>query len=272
VGGFFPPEGSRSAPASTTFRNDLYVAWRGFDDHLNIEDVNTGHKTTLPETTSAAPALAVFKGRLVVAWTGTDPEHHLNVESSTDGMNFGNKGTLAYCTFASDGPALAAYNGSDAPAGGDLEIAWTGTDTNLNDASSTDGKNFGVAHTFGIYFRATSQYGPALATYNGHLNVAWTGTDNRVNFMDLFNGAKDTTNAISHNAPSLATAPNGDLCLALTWADNQQLLLLDTVTGFYHAITEYSPYGPSLAYDSAGTRYIAWTGIDYNGSLNYEIV
>src|SRR5262249_10483762 len=117
VGGAFP-ETSFSAPAITWFRNELYIAWRGTDDRVNIEDVSTGHKTTLSETTSAAPALAVYNRRLVLAWTGTDAQHHLNVLSSTDGVHWGNKGTLAQTTFASDGPALTAY-------GRFLVLAWT---------------------------------------------------------------------------------------------------------------------------------------------------
>jgi hypothetical protein len=66
VGGAFP-ETSFSAPAITSFRNNLYVAWRGTDDRVNIENLVTGHKITLSETTSAAPALVVYNGRLVRA-------------------------------------------------------------------------------------------------------------------------------------------------------------------------------------------------------------
>jgi hypothetical protein len=271
-------ETSFSAPAITEFRTDLYMAWRGTDDHLNIEDLYTGHKTTLPDTTSAAPALATFNGRLVVAWTGTDAQHRLNVESSTDGKNFGNKGTLAQTTFASDGPALTAYRHF-------LVIAWTGTDTKLNDSLSTDARNFGAANTFGNYYGATSRYGPALATFHGDLNVAWTGTDNRLNILDLTTGnGSIVANDYSQNAPSLATAPNGDLYLAwtgtrgqaLTGTNNQQLQYIDTVTQFGNYINQYSPYGPSLAYMLNGTRYFAWTGTDgfgpFGGDLNYDVV
>jgi hypothetical protein len=265
VGGWPFPESSSSAPAITTYRNNLYVAWRGFDDHVNIEDVNTGHKITLPETTWAAPALATYKGRLVLAWTGTDAQHHLNVLSTTDGVYWGDKGTLAQTTFASDGPALAAYRGS-------LMIAWTGTDTQLNDAFSNDAMNFSDAIPLGHSYGATSRYAPALAVFHGDLNIAWTGTDNRLNWKDLVTARGVTIGETSHNAPSLATAPNGDLYLAWT-ADNQQIHVYDTVNNNEFAVGDaYSPYGPSLSYDGAGRRWLAWAGTDHNGSVNYEVV
>ncbi|MGZ3493054.1 MAG: hypothetical protein ACXU9S_16415, partial [Gemmatimonadaceae bacterium] len=74
---------------------------------------------TLPEKSSFAPAMAAFDGKLYIAWTGTDPAHHVNVESSSNGLTFGIKVTLSDTSDA--GPALAV-------SGGSLDIAWTGTD------------------------------------------------------------------------------------------------------------------------------------------------
>jgi hypothetical protein len=152
-------------------------------------------------------------------------------------------------------------------------IAWTGTDTQLNDAFSNDAMNFSNAIPLGHSYGATSRYAPALAVYNGHLNIAWTGTDNRLNWKDLVTARGFTIDVTSHNAPSLATAPNGDLYLAWTAADNQQVHVYDTVNHSEFPVGDaYSPYGPSLAYTVAGTRYVAWTGTDHNGSVNYEVV
>jgi hypothetical protein len=61
------PETSYSGPAIITFQDQLtynwapYIAWEGRDSqyHLNIENLYTGVKVTLPETTIASPALAV---------------------------------------------------------------------------------------------------------------------------------------------------------------------------------------------------------------------
>jgi hypothetical protein len=263
-------ETSTSAPAIATFRNQLYIAWRGVNDNqLSIENLATHSKTVLPDTTSAAPALAAFGGRLVLAWTGTDPQSHLNVISSTDGVHWGNRSTLPQTTFYADGPALTAYRRF-------LVIAWTGTDTNLNDAFSTDGKNFGTAATFGQFYGATSRYGPALTTLNGDLVVAWTGTDGQLNDLDLTTSRKTILSAggrfpHSGNAPSLASNGN-QLYLAWTGTDNQ-LNVLDATTGVAVPPTNESSYfGPSLAFGPGGTRYLAWTGTDSFGFLNYKVV
>jgi hypothetical protein len=188
--------------------------------------------------------------------------------SSTDGVNWGNKGTPAQTTFASDGPALVADRGS-------LVIGWTGTDTKLNDAFSADGQHFGAANTFGAYDNATSQYAPALAVGgNGDLIVAWTGTDNRVNWKDLETGAGYVLpTSYSHNAPSLAGV--GDVFLAWTGKDDNQIMIHDISTLHTHPTNEYSYNGPSLTFDRTGTRFIAWTGTDgfgpFAGSLNWEV-
>jgi hypothetical protein len=269
-------ETSYSAPAITTFNQHLYIAWRGTDDRVNIEDLITQVKTTLNETTSATPALAVYRGRLVVSWTGTDSAHHLNVESSSNGKDFDitTRNTLSQTTPASDGPALTVSHGL-------LDIAWTGTDPQhkVNFALSTDGKNFGSANQIRGAF---SPYGPALATgSNGDFYVAWTGTDGRLNVVDGLTGVSPFGGPIpvtSNNAPSLAA--NGDLYIAWTDTDifnGPQLHVGDVNKKQSRAIGEYSIGGPSLAFASDGTRYIAWTGTDgepplFGGSLNYEAV
>jgi hypothetical protein len=275
VGGF-PGESTPSAPAIATFRNQLYIAWRGTDNRLNIENLATGSKTTLPDvdTTSAAPALTPFGGRLVLAYTGTDAGHHLNVLSTTDGVHWGDKGILGQTTFASDGPALTAY-------GRFLVIAWTGTDTRLNDAYSVDSMNFGPANTFGAYYGATSQYGPALITLNGDLYVAWTGTDTRLNYLDLRTSQKTILRAggqfpHSNNAPSLASDGN-QLYLAWTGMDQtgrqDQVNVVDATTGVQVQPTFESSYdGPSLTFGPGNTRYIAWSGTDAFTLVNYEVV
>ena len=68
------------------------------------------------------------------------------------------------------GPALASF-------GGDLDIAWTGTDGRLNVESSSDGTTFGNQ----VILNQTSNAGPALASFGGDLDIAWTGTDGRLN-------------------------------------------------------------------------------------------
>jgi hypothetical protein len=265
-------ETSFSAPAVTTFNYALYMAWRRTDNRVNIENLATQAHTTLVDTTSADPALATFNGRLVVAWTGTDGQHHLNVQSSSDGTHFDvtTRNTLPQTTFASDGPSLAAYRGF-------LVIAWTGTDQNLNDAYSRDGKNFGSAITFGSYDHATSQYAPALTNYGNELFVAWTGTNSRLNLFDLTETffVKKDANEFSHNAPSLTSNGSGSALFLAYTGTNSQLYINDVTTGTTATVGQSSPYGPSLAFGNGGTRRIAWTGTDgfgpFGGDLNYEV-
>jgi hypothetical protein len=245
-----------------------------YNNFLNIEDLSTGHKITFTnETTSAAPALAVdpFSGRLVVAWTGTDAQHHLNVGSSFDGVNWGNKSTLPQTTPAADGPALARYNFAFNDPGRGLAIGWTGTDNQLNVAYShndpTD-RAFGPAHPLGI----TSPYGPALAEgASGDLDLAFTKPSTQVEVLDLaIQVGINFSNATTKSAPSLVGAGTS---LVVAWTGTDGRLNVGNV-GTQHAqtINETSPYGPSLAVDPAGALDIAWTGTDAQRHLNETAV
>jgi hypothetical protein len=56
-------------------------------------------KITLPETSIDGPALSSVyvpngTSESVLGWTGTDAGHHLNVETSGDGLHFSGKRTL----------------------------------------------------------------------------------------------------------------------------------------------------------------------------------
>ena len=77
--------------------NDIYVAWRGTDNRLNVAHFNASspthlaNKVTLSEFSFSSPSLAVFNGRLYLSWQGTDGR--LNVISSADGTTFNTKVT-----------------------------------------------------------------------------------------------------------------------------------------------------------------------------------
>jgi hypothetical protein len=85
-------------------------------------------KVTLPETSVDGPALSsVFFAHLgsesALGWTGTDAGHHLNVETSLDGVTFANKRTLSETSPFRPDIGLSAPNSP-------VTVAWTGTDTN----------------------------------------------------------------------------------------------------------------------------------------------
>ena len=152
------PESSIDGPALTAFDGRLYIAWTGTNHQLNVESssngVNFGNKVTLPESSYAAPALTEFQERsggtdLEIAWIGVDKDHHLNLESSSNGVNFGNKVTLPETSIAAalstfkPGPALTSL-------GGRLYIAWKGTDKHLNTEWSSNGVDFGQKVTYAV--------------------------------------------------------------------------------------------------------------------------
>jgi hypothetical protein len=78
------------------------------------------------QCSAGTPVLANFQSRLYLAWTGCDAQHHLNIESSTDGFNWVNKITLTNTAMDGTGPALVPYNNH-------LYIDWAGTDGNKSE-------------------------------------------------------------------------------------------------------------------------------------------
>jgi hypothetical protein len=274
----FLPETSGAAPAIITFRDQVtntwapYIAWRGTDSqhHLNIENLSTGAKNTLPETTTAAPALAVYKGRLFLAWTGTDPQSHLNIESSADGLHFSYKTVLGQTANGSDGPVLAVH-------GTALAIAWTGTDLRLNYAYTFDivGRYWGPAHTlpYQSFFR------PSLNTFNGDFRILWTDFNNHTRYYSITYQMllSRPVGFLSLDAPSEATddgfsgAPH--LGLARTSQLTRNVYVISDELGQYPINVGKSPYGPSLAVDYLPDNnhfFVAWTGLD--GHLYYDVL
>ena len=62
--------------------------------HGAVPAATVNNEQTLPDTSIDGPALDSTGNETVLAWTGTDPLHHLNVETSTDGLHYGNKRRL----------------------------------------------------------------------------------------------------------------------------------------------------------------------------------
>src|SRR2546428_13694004 len=51
-------------------------------------------KIIIGERSEHSPSLAFFNGTFYIAWTGTDDQHHVNVMSSADGVNWGGERTF----------------------------------------------------------------------------------------------------------------------------------------------------------------------------------
>jgi len=125
---------SYGSPALTVFNNQLYLAWTGIDRMLNVMRSTGGapfqNKVMLRESSIGVPALTIWTGtdgltRLWLAWTGTDsPTYSINLMSSLDGQNFGNK---IFRESSLYGPAL--LGGSPGAYISRLYLAWTGKDS-----------------------------------------------------------------------------------------------------------------------------------------------
>jgi hypothetical protein len=269
------PETSGAAPAIITFRDHVtntympYIAWTGTDSqhHLNIENLSTKAKVTLPQTSSAAPALAVYKGRLFIAWTGTDPQHHLNIMSSADGLHFSYRTVLGQTTHALDGPVLAVHVNA-------LAIAWTGIDLRLNYAYTFDivGRYWGPANTlpYQSFFR------PALDTFNGDFVISWTDFNNHYGSYSItYQKLLSNPYVLNLDAPSEATDDGftgvSYLGIARTSLTTRNVSVYSDELGLIYV--GKSPYGPSLAVDYLPDNhhfFVAWTGLD--GHLYYDVL
>jgi hypothetical protein len=237
-------------------------------------------KITLPETSIDGPALSSVyvpngTSESVLAWTGTDASHHLNVETSGDGLHFSGKRTLAETSLYRPDVALAA------PAGA-VAVAWTGTNTghSLNVLYDIYGHQRKLT-----LWNESSISAPALLIGPGFY-LAWTGTDanHSLNLMPiqvtdsgLTPGKKVTLSHFSSNAgPHLARV--GATTFALSWTSQGSQLFVatgtDAPTLSVSSLPELSAFAPQTewlgrAYAS-GRQWIGWTGTDAAHHLNLQ--
>jgi hypothetical protein len=221
--------------------------------------------TTLSDTSRTAPAIAQFNGKTYLAYVGVG-NGLLNVESSSDGVHFGNKVILPELSINNlTSPALAVFNGR-------LSIAWTGGGNQLNIESSSDGVHFGNKATLA----ETSVAAPSLAAFNGRLYVGWTGLDGRLNLISTPDGTDFGSQVIlnqhSRLAPSLA-AYRGQLWIAFTGNDaGHHLNVISSSDGVHFPTaavetSQTSLAAPTLTVEQPATAgkparlVLAWTGI-----------
>ena len=285
---------SEHSPAAAMFHDQLYLAWTGEGDHnLNViastDGQNFANRVTLDgsrpgapnETSEGSPALAVFNDRLYLAWTG-EGDHNLNIISTNNGQDFGNKVTLDGSRpgvpneTSEESPALAVFNNR-------LYLAWTGQGGhNLNIISSDNGQDFANPVTFdGSRPGApneTSEGSPALAVFHDRLYVGWIGEgDHNPNMMSSDNG-QDFANPValdgsrpgvpnetSEGSPAL-TADQDSLYIAWPGQGGGQLNTLPTPDGqhFGKKVTfdnDTTNQSPALAH-FANRVYLIWIGTD----------
>jgi hypothetical protein len=241
-------------------------------------------KIVLDETSINAPGFygnAQISSKTVIAWAGTDPDHHLNVMTSTDGLDYGSKVILN--DLSANRPGVVRM--SDA-AGGAVAIAWRGTD---------------AAHRLNVMFdvygsrkklilNETSFTGPAITVWKGNLLIAWAGTDTNhslkvmpIALASLTPGPVTTLWQFSASAgPNLTVfTPDGGVnSVALSWARSTSLLDVAISTdgvhftsGIGNSLPETGPSSPGmLQFHTEGgpENWIAWTGTDSLHHLNVK--
>jgi hypothetical protein len=240
------------------------------------------HKVTLPQTSIDGPALASVPtggtNESVLAWTGTDAAHHLNVETSTDGLHFGHQRILRETSSFRPDVAISSV-------GGPVSVAWTGTDANhslnvLYDVYGSSPKK--------LTLRTESSFtAPALLVGPGFF-LAWTGTDANhslnilalsVTASGLVRGQKTVLSQNSSNAgPHLARG--SATVIDLVWTSRALQLRRASATlpaGLQPGIgiPETSAFAPDIfaigPFIGAGNLlWLGWTGTDRAHHLNLE--
>jgi peptidoglycan/xylan/chitin deacetylase (PgdA/CDA1 family) len=264
--------GGGTAPASAAGQQ---VSLRTASSQVAAAAATLSQRVILPELSGDGPALTSVGSETVIAWTGTDAEHHLNVESSGDGLSYGNKRILGETSPFRPDVALASE-------GGAVAVAWTGTDSNhtLNVLYDV----YGSAKKLTLWGES-SVNAPALLIGPG-MYLAWTGTDpnHTLNVLalsvtpaEVVAGAKAILWGESSDAgPRLARG--SATVIALAWTSRSQQLRAAAAT----SPAALQP-GASLAEWSASTpaasllgpflgvgnqQWIAWTGTDAVHHLN----
>lgn len=246
-----------------------------------------GPKVILGDTSIDGPAIMTTnRPATALAWTGTDSAHHLNVMTSSDGLQYGNKHTLAETSLWR--PALGFIDSGRGAPYGTIVIAWTGTDSShtLNMAFIKM-PDFTVIRKI-TFWGETTFTAPALATINGDVNsdvyLSWAGTDaaHTVNVLHLVSGPQSGTfdkhtlwgwNSISR--PDLATdhsyggaADTSPLILSWTGV-NHHIYFAGTTDRVHWTMQPGSPlsmqtaWAPSMiGFHAPGLpdHWLAWTG------------
>ncbi|HEX2296428.1 MAG TPA: hypothetical protein VHN37_14120 [Actinomycetota bacterium] len=200
---------SPHAPSVTGESGDLFLAWTGHDDALNLLISEDGGRTwaqkhTFKEFSSAAPAVEdTPEGRLHLAWKASDGEvlsaawvdlarvGNPPVLQVNPGRPLARKSVLPDTT--DHAPALVSHRGR-------LHVAWTGEgDSNLNLAAP-------IVSTAGyakrVFATESSDAGPTVERHGRAFAMAWRGSGNlklnvamirdRALLMDDFRTGRDS--------------------------------------------------------------------------------
>lgn len=285
---------SVQGPAVAVFNGVVFMAWTGRNaDHTiylsywngsNWSSLyQLGNNTSLA---SAGPALAVYNNKLWIAWTGGG--NNINLESSTDGINFSNhiEPWAGTPHFTARGSLALASTGTS------LYIAWGGQDT-ANTVyyahTNTGGEIFGAA-TPAVYGQGTygSLYSPALGSVAGGMELATVlgpvGQPNALfgqglvapNFLGDVPGPNPSDSGpgmgsqgnnlyIAYPAESPSYAAINVATFVYSPDQGGQVIWLNTVP------TTQTCIGNPAIVSYLGHMYLAWTGTDSGHHVNWML-
>lgn len=249
-------------------------------------------KQILGETSIDGPGLtrnnigAEGQRSVVLAWTGTDALHHLNLLTSNDGASWINKRVLGETSFVR--PAVEQL---PEMAGGEVVLAWTGTDGRHTLNAIWNAYNNGNSTMKKVTFWGDMSFtAPAIAMTSDRIYMVWAGTDpnHSLNIMAL---SPRTLNVIaikrylpfsSSARPSIAFGPSDSLLLSWTNQAGQLSFAIGDAAlhfGSAQVATDTSFVGPDFFYafsvyigDTVTPKYWwAWTGKDIHNSIHVAI-
>lgn len=279
-----------SAPATA-------LAWTGTDTrhHLNTlisqDGLHYGSKLTLSETSNLNPALLVAPppgggstNVVVIAWIGTDGGHSINVLYDVYGAYGAPRKLTLWGNSSALTPALAWYQGQ-------VWLAWTGTNGghNLN-VIPMGAQGVTPGGQTILWGEAGATSGPALTTDTTNHRMLLSASrlySNNAMYLVSSDGANwslppnNQPGNVTYGAPAMLALPTTQnqfpsryMVVAAPWS---QLYIVRTNSdqGWdgTEAVSELSPYAPSVGYLGQGGNFImAWSGTDSLHHLNVALI
>lgn len=246
-------------------------------------------KTILSDTSIDAPSLWTAETgsvRGVLGWTGTDSGRHLNVMTSADGGNWGNKVILSEASGFRPGVARTGSSSSDSTV-----VVWTGLDPHQS-LNVLVGVPPAPSSKLTLWSEA-SLTAPATAVMNGYVYLVWTGADGgrtlNVDQISTSGGSLTVTNKTilwswgAKFAPTVVFDPNGQrLLMSWTGLDARIHFAYSTdgkswTQRYTSPMAEWSDASPMMisasgvnVTSSLQRYFVAWRGLDAGHSVNVK--
>jgi hypothetical protein len=270
-------ESTSGAPVlATAVGRPLVMTWSGATDRkINFATSTDGKsfaKTTLDVVSFGAPAIVLAPAGSdrpdYMAWTGNDHWGYLHLAAM--GPNWSIQHQVMLSQTSSESPGLAVLKD------GTLLLAWKGSDSTIQLATSTDG---GKTFSSSIATGQAADSGPVLTNIDGTIYLLTQGTNwwpfirevspapLRLHFPTVLNTEGSAGPASLERAGQLVLAWRGSKSSG--YQDKITVRLSRTGMDFARAVIldENTASCPSLCrYDE--TLYLAWTSLNYGRSIN----